>query len=393
MPAAGSASSPGLGRGVRGWTLLSALVALCGVVVASMALPAAGQSIPPPVVTMTGLSPPCSSGESYDIIVRGTSNRGSNEVQLQLLSPSGAVLGTTSTSTSTSGAWSSAGLSFNESAPGLYEVRASLQGATSSGFIEVPCQAPTLEFQPTCFPVGYSGRVAMIGRHFRRFEAGHLVEYDRGGAEADRSSGSSDNQGVVRGFFTVTPSSRAHPGRIQDANGGLVADGTWSPCPPGPTTTTSTTALVTTTTAPPDDTVPDETTTTRPPAPDIPGTPVTIPPTIDLPPPTPGATLTVAPELGPAGFVAGATGSGFPPGAVTLTWSPGIGTTTAIVGPDGTFAARILVFPNDRIGPRALIATGGATTAFDAFLVVQSSVQPSGRNVQQINRIRRFNQR
>jgi hypothetical protein len=53
----------------------------------------------------------------------------------------------------------------------------------------------------------------------------------------------------------------------------------------------------------------------------------------------------------------------------------------------------MLVFPNDRIGPRALLATAGATTAFDAFLVVQSSVQPSGQDVAQITRIRRFNSR
>ena len=170
-------------------------------------------------------------------------------------------------------------------------------------------------------------------------------------------------------------------------------------CNPPPTTTTNTTTTTSTpgsttiTTSPPDDTVPDDTTTTTRPPVDIPGTPVTVPPTIDLPPPTPGATLTVTPELGPAGFVTSAAGTGFPPGAVTLVWSPGIGSTTAIVGPDGTFAARVLVFPNDRLGPRALVAVAGGTSAYDAFLVVPSSVQPSGQDVRQINRIRRFNQR
>jgi hypothetical protein len=91
--------------------------------------------------------------------------------------------------------------------------------------------------------------------------------------------------------------------------------------------------------------------------------------------------------------VTGVTGTGFPPGPVVLVWSPGIGTTTTVAGPDGAIATRVLIFPGDRLGPRALVATGGAVTAFDAFLVVPSTVQPSGQEVSQINRIRRFNNR
>ena len=370
-----------------------ALVVVGALALAGIALPASAQSA---TVTIDTLTPKCADGGTVSVFASGQSS--SSQVLVRVFNPSGSQVGTETVFAD--GRWGTSQLSFAVGAPGEYEVRATNfntpSPGTASAYIQVPCAAPTLEYNPTCFPVGYSGRVTMLGRNFRPFEANHRVEYDRGGSEAQNLVATADSHGVVRGVFIVTPSNRAHPGRISDANGGLIANGTWNVCPPVTTTTSSSTTTpssTTLTTAPPDDTVPEETTTTRPPV-DLPGTPVTVPPTIDLPPPTAGATLTVTPELGPAGFVTGAMGTGFVPGGtVTLTWSPGIGTATAVVAPDGTFTARMLVFPNDRLGPRALVAVGGDKTAFDAFLVVQSSVQPSGQDVSQINRIRRFNSR
>ena len=83
--------------------------------------------------------------------------------------------------------------------------------------------------------------------------------------------------------------------------------------------------------------------------------------------------------------MASAEGTGFPPGAVSLSWEPGIGGSAATAGPDGTFRVPVLVMPRDRTGPRRLLATGvGGATASADFLVVPSTVQPSGDDVTQI---------
>ena len=255
---------------------------------------------------------------------------------------------------------------------------------------------PTSSHNNPCGPVGSTVSLTVTGAHFPPQSFGY-VTYDPEGPDQQARYRIPTGAGTFSATFSVVIRSRAIPIHVNDVDGNTAPILTWraAPCPTTTTSTsTSITTTTTTTTPPGDDPVPEDTTTTTTSTPaDAPGTPVTIPPTVELPPPTAGATLTVAPELGPAGFVTGAVGTGFPPGAVTLQWSPGIGTTTAIVGPDGTFSARVLVLPNDRLGPRALIAIGGATTAYDAFLVVPSSVQPSGQDVQQITRIRRFNQR
>jgi hypothetical protein len=112
-----------------------------------------------------------------------------------------------------------------------------------------------------------------------------------------------------------------------------------------------------------------------------------------LPPPTPGASLTVTPTIARLGFVVIANGTGFPPGAVTLSWLPGIGLTTATAAADGTFSTQVLVFPKDVIGPRTLVAHGGDVTATAPFLAVAGSVKPSGKDVNEITRIRSFNHR
>lgn len=383
--------------GSRRWP---SLLAVCGLLIAVVALPAGAQVAP--TVSITTLSPRCADSGTVNISVRGTTN--GSRVLVELFSPTGELLD--SDMPFADGGWSSVNLSFSASARpgGSYEVRATVGTARASGFIEVPCQPQSLEYDPPCFPPGYSGRVTMTARHFPQFATANNMVYDLNGAETQRQQVNADGAGVFRASFSVKPSDRPYPGQASDANGGLRANATWSPCPPVTSTTTTSTTRPTTTTSTPDDTVPDEepatttslritgTTTTIRPS-DPPGPSVTVPPTIDLPPVTVGATLTVTPELGPAGFVPGVTGTGFPPGPVELRWEPGIGRTIAIAGADGTFVTRVLVMPNDRLGPRALVATGGTTVAIDAFLVVPSSVQPSGQNVQQINRIRRFNQR
>lgn len=94
--------------------------------------------------------------------------------------------------------------------------------------------------------------------------------------------------------------------------------------------------------------------------------------------------ITVAPGVGPAGFVPRATGKAFPPGAtVRLAWTVGISPTPGevVVKADGTFDTQFLVFHNDRIGPRQLEGAPVIGPAFGLvrskdFLVVRSSLQP-----------------
>jgi hypothetical protein len=374
---------------------LLVLVVVGGLALAALVIPgvpAGGQTAPPATVSMFSLSPRCvAAGGGAVVQASGATNQGT--VSLVLYAPSGGAVNKGSATVS-GGGWSGS-LDLSAREVGFYELRATAGAATATGFIEVPCQAPTLEYSPTCFPVGYDGTVTMTGRHFAPFGQPYTVTYDLGGTEQQRAIRQvGDNHGVTSTTFKVTPSNRPHPGEISDGQRTLVATATWSPCPPGPTTTTTSTTT-TSTTAPVEETTTTEqpsTTTTR--RPDLPGPTVTVPPLVPLPPPTPGATLAVHPELGPAGFVTTATGTGFPPnGTVELHWQPGVGQFTATTGADGTFVAHALVFPKDRLGPRALVATSGGTTAFDAFLVVASTVQPSGQSVAQITRTRRFLQR
>jgi Tol biopolymer transport system component len=91
--------------------------------------------------------------------------------------------------------------------------------------------------------------------------------------------------------------------------------------------------------------------------------------------------LKVDPLLGPPGFVPLVSGSGFPPGVtVTLTWDFGLSApTTAVVKPNGTFTAQMLVFYKDPLGPRHLVAAGTGFGSVNApFQVVDGSAQPRG---------------
>jgi hypothetical protein len=292
-----------------------------------------------------------------------------------------------------SGRWSSTTMTFTASQAGAYEVRAALPGNRNpvSAFLDVPCPATTLEYNPTCFVVGSTASVTMTGRHFEPYAAGY-VTYDLGGSETQqRIRIPIDNHGNFSATFAVKPAARDHPGQATDNSASPAANATWRECPPNVTTTPVTSSTTTTSTTTPSITattkpVGKATTTTRAPA-------TTVPPVVTIPPPVPGVTLTVTPAIGPPGFVALARGTGFPPGPVALAWAPGVGTFTATVAADGTFETQVLVFPRDRLGSRGLVATSGTASGSAPFLVVPNSVQPSGKDVAQINRIRRFLQR
>jgi Tol biopolymer transport system component len=95
------------------------------------------------------------------------------------------------------------------------------------------------------------------------------------------------------------------------------------------------------------------------------------------------AELEIEPPIGRPGIVVIATGAGFPPNArVGLSWSRGITPKMPIVTTDagGGFRVQVLVFHNDVIGARDLVARPleGATfpELSSAFLVVEASSQP-----------------
>lgn len=202
-----------------------------------------------------------------------------------------------------------------------------------------------------------------------------------------------DAAGSFSAQFATTTSGRGVTIDVNDLDG-VFATVRWERCPPPGATTTSTTTTVA-------DSVPDDTTTTSTTRPSGGGGPTTtapssttIPTIVEIPPPTPGAALIVTPSLGPGGFVTTALGSGFPANQpVTLGWSPGIGIYSATARPDGTFTSSVLIMNRDVLGPRTLVATSGGVSAIASFLVVPSTVQPSGKDVAQITRVRRFLQR
>lgn len=151
----------------------------------------------------------------------------------------------------------------------------------------------------------------------------------------------------------------------------LTGEGTVTP----PSTTvppTTTTAAGPSTTRPTTGSTAATTSTAPPP-------PIPPPPGVEVPESTPGSALSLDRPVGRIGEVVTARGGGFQPGPVTLTWRPGIGTTTTQAGPDGSFTVTVLLLPGDRsTGPRLLVATGPASTATAGFLAVPGRMQPSG---------------
>jgi hypothetical protein len=92
------------------------------------------------------------------------------------------------------------------------------------------------------------------------------------------------------------------------------------------------------------------------------------------------AKLRLSPEIGPPGIVTIATGTGFPPGApVVLRWSEGITPNLPAITADdnGRFSVQVLVFHNDRTGPRELIAESATGTGFPPATAEMLVVKPS----------------
>jgi hypothetical protein len=104
------------------------------------------------------------------------------------------------------------------------------------------------------------------------------------------------------------------------------------------------------------------------------------------PPPSgpPGnAQVKIEPPIGRPGIVVIVTGTGFRPNAqLALTWSRGLTpkTPTVVVDGTGSFRVQMLVFHNDAIGQRDLIATSVSGPSFvpfgTPFLVVESPSEP-----------------
>lgn len=97
------------------------------------------------------------------------------------------------------------------------------------------------------------------------------------------------------------------------------------------------------------------------------------------------ARLELDQEAGPPGTVVVATGSGFPANTqLRLSWSRGLTPKIPVIKTDdrGRFRTQVLVFHNDLVGPRDLVATPVAASAFPpvsaTMLVTRPSVAPPG---------------
>ncbi|HEX5406187.1 MAG TPA: hypothetical protein VFX16_28250, partial [Pseudonocardiaceae bacterium] len=89
--------------------------------------------------------------------------------------------------------------------------------------------------------------------------------------------------------------------------------------------------------------------------------------------------LTVSPTVAYGGEVVRATGVAFPANStVTLSWQAGLGTTKATVGADGQFSVDVVIFPDDVLGSRSLLATGstGTVLASAPFLAEANPAEP-----------------
>jgi hypothetical protein len=102
---------------------------------------------------------------------------------------------------------------------------------------------------------------------------------------------------------------------------------------------------------------------------------VTVPVVADVPAPR----LSVSPDVATYGDAVQVTGTGFPPGqSITLTWTVGLGSATTRASRSGTVRATMVIFPDDILGPRALLATSSASSARARapLLVQQPSQEP-----------------
>lgn len=88
--------------------------------------------------------------------------------------------------------------------------------------------------------------------------------------------------------------------------------------------------------------------------------------------------LTLSPPVDVPGQVTQVEGTGFPAAtAITLTWNPGLGTATVTSDSAGRFTLAMLIFPDDVIGPRQLVAeAAGKMLVTTKFLVDPPPVEP-----------------
>ncbi|HEX3648713.1 MAG TPA: hypothetical protein VHV49_09795 [Pseudonocardiaceae bacterium] len=89
--------------------------------------------------------------------------------------------------------------------------------------------------------------------------------------------------------------------------------------------------------------------------------------------------LTVSPTVAYGGEVVRATGVAFPPNAtITLTWSKGLGATKATTNASGQFSVDVVLFPDDMLGRRNLLAAGptGTQLASAPFLASAAPEEP-----------------
>ena len=290
--------------------------------------------------------------------------------------------GATASATPTNGSWSTK-LTTDRRGPGAYTVAASQDNCSPRA---APCpytitrtfRSLLVTLDPPCRkPV--AARLLVTAQGFTPQSYGYVYFDYPSGPELDSVQRIPTGDGTFRAPFDTNASGRAVTIFVRDLDGPNQTL-TWPACPPDATTTSTTTVVDETTTS-----------TTRPLIGSTTTTSTTIPTIVSIPPPTPGASLVLTPSVGPGGFVATARGSGFPADQpVTLGWSPGLGIFQVTASATGEFTLPALIMNRDIIGPRTLVATSGTTSASAAFLVVQSTVQPSGKDVAQISRIRRF---
>jgi hypothetical protein len=89
--------------------------------------------------------------------------------------------------------------------------------------------------------------------------------------------------------------------------------------------------------------------------------------------------LTLSPRVADGGQVVHATGIAFPPNiTLTLKWNQGLGGTTVTTNTTGGFTANLVIFPDDLLGERALVAVDPTNTALATlnFLVEASPQEP-----------------
>jgi hypothetical protein len=100
----------------------------------------------------------------------------------------------------------------------------------------------------------------------------------------------------------------------------------------------------------------------------------TVPMAADVPAPR----LSVSPDVATYGEAVQVTGTGFPPGqSIALSWTIGLGSATTRVARSGTAVATMVIFPDDVIGPRTLLATSTTRVlARASFLVQQPPQEP-----------------